>query len=76
VRISTVLPAEKATAEAALAQAQVIWTRLYPRRWRRAREQFLPALATWSLADRAAGVLIPEGAGRGLQVIFGQIRVR
>ena len=76
VRISTVLPAEKATAEAALAQAQVDLDKTFIRAGGDGRvEQFLlrpgDVITTFT---RAAGVLIPEGAGRGgLQAGFGQI---
>ena len=50
VRISTVLPAEKATAEAALAQAQVVLDKTFIRAGVNGRvEQFFSAPATWSL---------------------------
>ena len=76
VRISTVLPAEKASAEAAMAEAQVSLDKTFVRAGVNGRvEQFLlrpgDVVTTFT---RAAGVLVPEGAGRrGLQAGFGQI---
>ena len=76
VRISTVLPAEKASAEAAMAEAQVSLDKTFVRAGVNGRvEQFLlrPGDVVTTFM-RAAGVLIPEGAGRrGLQAGFGQI---
>ena len=76
VRASTVLPAEKASAEAALAQAQVELEKTVVRAGVAGTvEQFY--LRVGDIANplmRAAGVLIPEGAGqRSLQAGFGQI---
>jgi len=76
VRASTVLPAEKASAEAALAQAQVELDKTVVRAGVAGTvEQF--QLRVGDIANplmRAAGVLIPEGAGqRSLQAGFGQI---
>src|SRR5262245_20986743 len=76
VRASTVLPAEKASAEAALAQAQVELDKTVVRAGVAGTvEQFY--LRAGDIANplmRAAGVLIPEGAGqRSLQAGFGQI---
>jgi multidrug resistance efflux pump len=76
VRISTVLPAEKATAEAAMAEAQVSLDKTFVRAGVSGRvEQFLLRRGDMvSTFYRSAGVLIPEGAGRwGLQAGFGQI---
>jgi multidrug resistance efflux pump len=62
-RISTLLPAEKASAEAALDQAQV--------------EFFLRVGDVVNPLMRPAGILIPEGAGtRALQAGFGQIEAQ
>ena len=76
LRVSTLLPAEKASAEAALAQAQVDLDKTYVRAGVDGRvEQFL--VRTGDVVNqlmRPAGVLIPEGAGRSvLQAGFGQI---
>jgi multidrug resistance efflux pump len=78
-RISTLLPAEKASAEAALAQAEVDLSKTFIRAGVNGRvEQF--GLRTGDLVNpmmRPAGVLIPEGAGRGtLQAGFGQIEAQ
>jgi multidrug resistance efflux pump len=75
-RISTLLPAEKASAEAALAQAQVDLEKTIVRAGVTGRvEQF--ALRVGDIVNplmRPAGVLIPEVAGqRSLQAGFGQI---
>src|SRR5262249_29733442 len=75
-RISTLLPAQKASAEAALAQAQVDLERTVVRAGVSGRvEQF--ALRVGDVVNplmRPAGVLIPEGAGqRVLFAGFGQI---
>src|SRR3954449_2595011 len=75
LKVSSLLPAEKASAEAALAQAQVELDKTVIRAGVAGRvEQF--ALRVGDLVNplmRPAGVLIPEGAGRqGLQAGFGQ----
>jgi multidrug resistance efflux pump len=76
LRVSTLLPAEKASAEAALAQAQVDLDKTFIRAGVDGRvEQF--TLRVGDVVNplmRPAGVLIPEGAGqRVLQAGFGQI---
>jgi multidrug resistance efflux pump len=78
-RITTLLPAEKASAEAALAQAQVELDKTVVRAGVDGRvEQF--ALRAGDIVNplmRPAGVLIPEGAGqRVLQAGFGQIEAQ
>jgi multidrug resistance efflux pump len=78
-RLSTLLPAEKATAEAALAQAEVDLQKTVIRAGVDGRvEQF--ALRVGDLVNpmmRPAGILIPEGAGqRSLQAGFGQIEAQ
>jgi multidrug resistance efflux pump len=78
-RISTLLPAQKASAEAALDQAQVELDKTVVRAGVSGRvEQF--ALRVGDLVNplmRPAGVLIPEGAGqRALQAGFGQIEAQ
>ena len=78
-RISTLLPAEKATAEAELAQAQVELDKTIVRAGVSGRvEQFV--LRVGDIVNplmRPAGVLIPEGAGyRSLQAGFGQIEAQ
>jgi multidrug resistance efflux pump len=78
-RLSAQLPAEKATAEAALAQAEVDLEKTVIRAGVSGRvEQF--ALRVGDLVNpmmRPAGVLIPEGAGeRVLQAGFGQIEAQ
>ena len=78
-RLSTLLPAEKASAEAALDQAQVELDKTTIRAGVNGRvEQFL--LRVGDIVNplmRPAGVLIPEGAGqRGLQAGFGQIEAQ
>ncbi len=75
-RISTALPAEKASAEAALAQAEVELSKTVVYAGVDGRvEQFL--LRVGDIVNplmRPAGVLIPDGAGRrSLQAGFGQI---
>ena len=77
--ISTLLPAEKASAEAALAQAEVDLAKTVVRAGVSGRvEQF--TLRVGDIVNpfmRPAGVLIPEGAGRGrLQAGFGQIEAQ
>ena len=79
LRVSTLLPAEKATAEAALAQAQVDYDKTFVRAGVDGRvEQFL--LRVGDIVNplmRPAGILIPEGAGqRSLQAGFGQIEAQ
>ena len=78
-RISSVLPAEKASAQAALAQAQVELDKTVIRAGVSGHiEQF--ALRVGDIVNpfmRPAGILIPEGAGRaGLQAGFGQIEAQ
>lgn len=78
-RIAILLPAEKASAEAALAQAQVDLDKTIIRAGVNGRvEQFL--LRVGDIVNpfmRPAGVLIPEGAGRkALQAGFGQIEAQ
>jgi multidrug resistance efflux pump len=78
-RVSSQLPAEKASAEAALAQADVELQKTVVRAGVSGRvEQFL--LRVGDLVNplmRPAGVLIPDGAGqRGLQAGFGQIEAQ
>ncbi|MCK1392392.1 biotin/lipoyl-binding protein [Bradyrhizobium sp. 1] len=76
LRVSTQLPAERASAEAAMQQAQVDLDKTYVRAGVDGRvEQFLvrPGDLVAQIM-RPAGVLIPEGAGKGaLQAGFGQI---
>jgi multidrug resistance efflux pump len=78
-RISTLLPAEKASAEAALAQAEVDLEKTVIRAGVSGRvEQF--ALRVGDIVNpfmRPAGVLIPESAGRrSIQAGFGQIEAQ
>src|SRR6185437_8264698 len=78
-RIKTLLPAERATAEAALAQAQVELDKTVVRAGVDGQvEQF--ALRVGDIVNplmRPAGVLIPKGAGtRGLFAGFGQIEAQ
>ena len=79
VKVSALLPAEKASAEAALAQAEVELEKTLIRAGVAGRvEQF--ALRVGDLVNpmmRPAGVLIPEGAGRrSLQAGFGQVEAQ
>jgi multidrug resistance efflux pump len=78
-RVSTLLPTERASAEAALAQAEVEYDKTVIRAGVDGRvEQFLlrPGDVVNPLM-RPAGILIPEGAGqRGLQAGFGQIEAQ
>ncbi|WP_407178534.1 HlyD family secretion protein [Bradyrhizobium sp. STM 3562] len=79
MQVSTLLPAEKASAEAALAQAQVEYEKTFIRAGVDGRvEQFL--LRPGDIVNplmRPAGVLIPEGAGQtALQAGFGQIEAQ
>jgi multidrug resistance efflux pump len=78
-RVSSLLPAEKASAEAALAQAQVELDKTVIRAGVSGRvEQF--GLRVGDLVNpmiRSAGILIPDGAGRrGVQAGFGQIEAQ
>ena len=78
-RISSLLPAEKASAEAALAQAEVDLQKTFIRAGVNGRlEQF--ALRIGDLVNpmmRPAGILIPEGAGQAsLQAGFNQIEAQ
>ena len=78
-RISALLPAQKASAEAALAQAQVELAKTTIRAGVNGRvEQFV--LRVGDIVNpfmRPAGVLIPDGAGRQtLQAGFGQIEAQ
>lgn len=78
-RVSTLLPAQKASAEAALAQAQVEYDKTIIRAGFAGRvEQF--SLRVGDIVNplmRPAGILIPEGAGRrGLQAGFPQIEAQ
>ena len=79
LRVSTLLPAERATAEAALAQAQVDYDKTFIRAGVAGRvEQF--TLRVGDVVNplmRPAGILIPEGAGQsGLQAGFNQIEAQ
>jgi multidrug resistance efflux pump len=79
LRVSSLLPAEKASAEAALAQAQVDYDKTFIKAGVAGRvEQFL--LRVGDVVNpliRPAGILIPEGAGqRSLQAGFGQIEAQ
>ena len=79
IRVSDVLPAERASAEAERAQAQVDLDKTVVRAGVTGRvEQFV--LRVGDIVNplmRPAGVLIPEGAGqRGLQAGFGQIEAQ
>jgi multidrug resistance efflux pump len=76
IRVATVLPSERASAEAALAQATVDLDKTMVRAGVGGRvEQFF--LRVGDIVNplmRPAGILIPEGAGQqGLQAGFGQI---
>jgi multidrug resistance efflux pump len=78
-RVATLLPAQKASAEAALAQAQVELDKTIIRAGVDGRvEQFtLRAGDIVTPIMRSAGLLIPEGAGRrSLQAGFGQIEAQ
>lgn len=79
IKLSTLLPAEKASAEATLAETQVELSKTLVRAGVAGRvEQF--ALRVGDVVNplmRPAGVLIPEGAGRGvLQASFNQIEAQ
>jgi multidrug resistance efflux pump len=78
-RLSSLLPAEKASAQAALAEAEVDLQKTVIRAGVSGRvEQF--ALRVGDIVNpfmRPAGILIPEGAGRrSLQAGFGQIEAQ
>lgn len=79
LRVSTLLPAERASAEAAMAQAQVELDKTYVRAGVDGRvEQFLvrPGDVVNQMM-RPAGILIPDGSGRNvLQAGFGQIEAQ
>jgi multidrug resistance efflux pump len=79
IKVSSVLPAEKASAEAELAQAKVDLDKTVIRAGVSGRvEQFF--LRVGDIVNplmRPAGILIPEGAGqRGLQAGFNQIEAQ
>lgn len=79
IRVSTLLPAERASAEAALAQSEVDLAKTYIRAGVAGRvEQF--TLRVGDLVNpmmRPAGILIPDNAGRKvLQAGFGQIEAQ
>ncbi|MGJ4958714.1 HlyD family secretion protein [Bradyrhizobium sp. HKCCYLRH2015] len=79
LRLSTLLPAEKGSAEAELAQAQVEFDKTFVRAGVDGRvEQFLLRVGdVVNQLMRPAGVLIPEGAGQAaLQAGFGQIEAQ
>jgi multidrug resistance efflux pump len=79
LRVSTLLPAEKASAEAALEQAQVELDKTVVHAGVDGRvEQFLLRVGdVVNQLMRPAGVLIPDGAGqRALQAGFGQIEAQ
>jgi multidrug resistance efflux pump len=79
LRVSTLLPAQKASAEAELAQAQVELDKTFVRAGIDGRvEQFLLRVGdVVNQLMRPAGILIPEGAGQGaLQAGFGQIEAQ
>ena len=76
LRVSTLLPAEKASAQAAQAEAQVDLDKTFVRAGVDGRvEQFLIRVGdVVNQLMRPAGILIPEGAGQAkLQAGFGQI---
>jgi multidrug resistance efflux pump len=79
VRAKTVLPAEKASAEAQLEQAHVDLEKMTVRAGvsGRVEQFFLRVGDVVNPLMRPAGVLIPDGAGqRGLQAGFGQIEAQ
>jgi multidrug resistance efflux pump len=79
LRVSTLLPAERASAEAALAQAQVDYDKTFVRAGvaGRVEQFFLRVGDVVNPLMRPAGILIPEGAGqRSLQAGFGQIEAQ
>ncbi|WP_029349848.1 biotin/lipoyl-binding protein [Bosea sp. 117] len=78
-RLSTLLPAQKASAEAALAQAEVDLRKTIIRAGTAGHiEQFALKVGDFvTPLMRPAGVLIPEGAGRGRLIAgFGQIEAQ
>lgn len=78
-QVSTLLPAAKASAEAALDQAQVELDKTVVRAGvdGRVEQFFLRPGDVVNPLMRPAGILIPEGAGqRGLQAGFGQIEAQ
>jgi multidrug resistance efflux pump len=79
LQVSTLLPAQKSSAEAALAQAQVDLDKTLVRAGVDGRvEQFLVRVGdVVNQLMRPAGILIPQEAGRkGLQAGFGQIEAQ
>ncbi|MBB5054162.1 multidrug resistance efflux pump [Afipia massiliensis] len=79
IRVTTLLPAEKASAEAALAQAQVDLDKTFIRAGvdGRVEQFFLRPGDVVNPIMRSAGILIPEGAGqRALSAGFGQIEAQ
>lgn len=78
IRVSALLPAEKASAQAALAEAQVDMDKTIIRAGVDGRvEQFL--LRSGDVVNpmmRSAGILIPDNAGRALSAGFGQIEAQ
>lgn len=79
LRVSMLLPAEKASAEAALAQAQVDLdkTVVHAGVDGRVEQFFLRVGDVVNQLMRPAGILIPDGAGqRSLQAGFGQIEAQ
>jgi multidrug resistance efflux pump len=79
LRVSTLLPAERASAEAAMAQAQVDLDKTFVRAGVDGRvEQFVVRAGdVVNQMMRPAGILIPDGAGRNvLQAGFGQIEAQ
>jgi multidrug resistance efflux pump len=78
VRVTALLPAEKASAEAALAEAQVDFEKTFVRAGVDGRvEQFtLRAGDVVNPVMRSAGILIPDNAGRTLSAGFGQIEAQ
>jgi multidrug resistance efflux pump len=79
LRVSTLLPAEKASAQAALDQAQVDYDKTFIRAGvaGRVEQFFLRVGDVVNPLMRPAGILIPDGAGqRALQAGFGQIEAQ
>jgi multidrug resistance efflux pump len=78
VRVTALLPAEKASAEATLAEAQVDLNKTIIRAGVDGRvEQFsLRAGDVVNPVMRSAGILIPDNAGRALSAGFGQIEAQ
>ncbi len=79
LRVSTLLPAEKASAQAELAQAQVEYDKTFVRAGvaGRVEQFFLRVGDVVNPLMRPAGILIPEGAGKSaLQAGFGQIEAQ